>query len=265
MALTHLKSIPHTVYPYRVMEKYPTHLRAVIFDCDGVLVDSEPLHFQSFNKVLAAYGAPLSEEDYKSEYLSLDDKGAFSLYFKKLGSDLDPERLNELMAKKTSIFQELIVSEGLLPYPAVPEFVMAVSQRYPSAVASGARKHELDMILESAGIRPYFEAVISADDVMRGKPDPESFLKALDAMNRVGNRPMPIRPEECLVIEDSISGIASAHNAGMKCIAVATSYPAFELKGADLIVPSMSALHVSKLEDLFSSPPPPLPAVSTSN
>lgn len=254
--MTHLKSITASPYAYKTMEKPNVHLRAIIFDCDGVLVDSEPLHFQAFNKVLSTIGHPLSEEEYKGDYLALDDKGAFTLYYQRLKQALSDQLLNELMTKKTSIFQELLVSEGLLPYPSVPEFVMSVSQRYPLAVASGARKHELDVILESAGIRPYFEAVISADDVTHGKPNPESFLKALDALNANGKRPMPIRPEECLVIEDSIYGISSAHNAGMKCIAVATSYPSFELKEADLIVSSISALRVSQLEDLFVSPPP---------
>jgi len=139
--------------------------------------------------------------------------------------------------------------------------VMAVAQRYPLAVASGARKHELETLLEAAGIRRYFETVISSDDVENGKPHPESYLKALSELNASGKRHHPIKPEECVVIEDSKEGIASAHSAGMKCVAVATSFPTFELRVADLVVPAIAALKISQLEDLFYAPTPlPSPA-----
>lgn len=239
-------------------------LRAIIFDCDGVLVDSEPLHFAAFKKSLGAEGDSLSEEMYKERYLALDDRGAFQKIFEDKGTPLEPARLADLMDAKMKIYDELVRTEGLLPYPAVPEFIMAVAQRYPLAVASGSRRHELELALETAGIRPHFEAVISADDVENGKPHPESYLKALDALNRTGQRPTAIRPEECVVIEDSKQGITSAHAAGMKCIAVATSFPSFELAVADLVVPNLASLRVSQVEDLFH-PPAPQPVPSPQN
>ncbi len=236
-------------------------LRAVIFDCDGVLVDSEPLHFAAFRKVLGVAAESFTEEIYKDQYLAMDDRGAFRTFYERAGTPLSDNDLKTLMDQKTLAYQALVHSEGLLAYPAVPEFVMAVSQRYPLAVASGARRHEVEMVLEAAGIRPYFEAVITSDDVQHGKPHPESYTKAVEALNATGKRPTAIRPEECLVIEDSKHGILAAHSAGMKCIAVATSYPAFELKNADLVVPSISALRVSQLEDLFQTPKPmPVPS-----
>src|SRR5262249_1267271 len=120
---------------------------------------------------------------------------------------------------------------------------------------------ELETLLEAAGIRRYFEIVVSADDVEKGKPNPESFLKAMDGLNQSNRRSHPIKPEECVVIEDSREGIASAHSAGMKCVAVATSFPAFELSIADLVVPSIAALKMSQIEDLFYSPTPlPIPS-----
>ena len=169
--------------------------------------------------------------------------------------------LKKLMEAKTQAFQAIIQNEGLMAYPAVPELVMAVSQRYPLAVASGARRHELETVLESAGVRSFFEVVVSADDVQYGKPHPESYLKAVEGLNATGKRTTPIRPEECVVIEDSKDGIASAHAAGMKCVAVATSFPMFELAHADLVVPALASLRVSQIEDLFHSPVPmPAPA-----
>lgn len=230
-------------------------MRCIIFDCDGVLMDSEPLHFSAFRKVLAEQGDVLTEEYYTEHYLALDDRGAFEKFFREAKKPLSVEQLEKLMVRKTTVFQELVETDGILPFPAVPEFVMAAAQRYPLAIASGARRHELDMILEAAGIRTYFETIISADDVRNGKPDPESYLKAVEGLNASGKRPTAIRPEECAVIEDSREGIRSAHGAGMKCVAVATSFPSFELSMADLIVPSVGALRLSQVEDLFHPPP----------
>ncbi|MBV9080049.1 MAG: HAD family phosphatase [Elusimicrobia bacterium] len=230
-------------------------LRSIIFDCDGVLVDTEPLHFAAFRDVLARQGDELTEEQYKERYLALDDRGAFEKFFRDRRKPLEIARLGELLNEKTKAFQDLVSSEGILPFPAVPEFVMAASQRYPLAVASGCRRHELEMVLEAAGIRTYFEKIVSADDVKQGKPDPESYLRAVEELNASGKRQSAIRPDECAVIEDSREGIHSAHSAGMKCVAVTTSYPSFELSLADLIVPSLGSLRLSQVEDLFQRPP----------
>jgi beta-phosphoglucomutase-like phosphatase (HAD superfamily) len=138
---------------------------------------------------------------------------------------------------------------------------MALSQKYPLAIASGARRHELEILLEAAGIRPYFEFIVSSDDVEKGKPDPESYLKALEGLNASGKRHSFIKADESLVIEDSKEGILSAHSAGMKCVAVCTSYPSFELSMADLVVPSLASLKISQLEDLFHQAiPQPIPS-----
>lgn len=257
--ITHLKAPHGGPYPYRMKDTPPVALRAIIFDCDGVLMDSEPLHFAAFRNVLAQQGETLSEEEYKERYLSFDDRGAFEKFYRDHSRPMAPGELEKLLENKTRVFQDLVSSEGILPFPAVPEFVMAASQRYPLAVASGARRHELDMILEAAGIRTFFELMISADDVQKGKPDPESFLKTVEALNASGKRTTAIKPEECAVIEDSREGIASAHAAGMKCIAVATSYPTFELSVADLVVPSLGALRLTQVEDLFRRPLVPQP------
>jgi beta-phosphoglucomutase len=256
MSPTYLKNPYAGTYAYKVMETGPVHLRAVIFDCDGVLVDSEPLHYSAFKKVLGVDGHALTEEIYKETFLSMDDKGAISKFFEIAKKPLTVENLNKLMEQKTQIYQDLVSSEGLLPFPAVPELIMSLSQRYPLAVASGARRHEVETILESAGLRPYFEVIVTSDDISNGKPHPESFLKVVEELNASGKRNSPIRAEECVVIEDSIQCITAAHAIGMKCIAVATTHMTFELKGADLVVPSLSALRASQLEDLFQTRTP---------
>lgn len=254
MNTVHLKYGRPRSYPYKVMEKNTMVLRSIIFDCDGVLLDSEPVHFSAFKKALGSDGEILTEDLYKEKFLALDDRGAFTAFYNQMNTPLSLVQLKEFIDKKADIFQELVQSEGILPFPAVPELVMALSQRYPLAIASGARRHELEMLLEAAGIRTYFEVIVSADDVEKGKPHPESFLKAVEMLNSSGKRPTVIRPEECVVIEDSKHGIVSAHSAGMKVIAVATSYPSFELSGADLVISSLASLKVSQIEDLFHPP-----------
>lgn len=260
MPLTYLKSTSTVPYPFKNKEVTKVGLRSIIFDCDGVLLDSEPLHFAALKKTLGSDAGDLTEDVYKERYLALDDRGCITKFFKENGKELTTAHLEKLIETKSTIFQELVTSEGILPFPSVPEFVMAVAQRYPLAIASGARKHELEILLEAAGIRPYFEVVISADDVVNGKPHPESYLKALDGLNHSGKRNLPIKSDECVVIEDSKEGIISAHSAGMKCVAVATSFPTFELSVADLVVPAIAALKISQIEDLFYTPAPqPIP------
>ncbi len=252
MFKTHLKLYRSPVYPNGM----DVVLRAIIFDLDGVLIDSEPLHFAAFNKALQGEGSPLSDEVYKENYLALDDKGAFARYFEDERKPLDLEKLNNLMKIKSEIYLNLVRSEGVLPYPSVPEFVRAVAARYPLAVATGSRRHEAELLLESAGLRPFFEGLVTSDDVKNGKPNPESYLKAVELLNSSGKRPTAIKPEECAVIEDSKQGIASAQSAGMKCVGVSTSYPAFELSSADLVVSGIASLRISQVEDLFLPPKP---------
>jgi HAD superfamily hydrolase (TIGR01509 family) len=262
MSTIYLQNRSATAYPYKMKDGHSAVLRAIIFDCDGVLVDSEPAHYEAFKKTLGADGANLTDELYKERYLAMDDRGIFTTFYQDAGKPLDPAELHKLMEAKTHAFQQIIQNEGLMAYPAVPELVMAVSQRYPLAVASGARRHELETVLESAGVRSFFEVVVSADDVQFGKPNPESYLKAVEGLNAGGKRTTAIKPGECVVIEDSKDGITSAHAAGMKVVAVATSFPMFELAHADLVVPALASLRVSQLEDLFQTPalmPAPAP------
>ena len=261
MVASHLKKPGSGPYPYKAMETPPSVLRSIVFDCDGVLMDSEPLHYAAFKSALAADGEPLTEEIYRERYLPFDDRGAFTHFFQDAKKPLSHDDLGKLIEAKGVAFRQRVESDGVLAFPAVPEFVMAVSQRYPLAVASGSRRDELELMLEAAGIRAYFEVIVSADEVSQGKPHPESFLKAVEALNGTGKRPTAIQPSECVVIEDAREGIVAAHAAGMKCVAVATSYPSYELSKADLVVPSLAALRVSQLEDLFH-PPTPMPVAA---
>lgn len=217
----------------------PTGLRSVIFDFNGVIVDDEPLHLELFRVVLAEEGIALSDEDYHKKYLGYDDRGCFIAAFADAGREReanDAAFIVELIERKAALYRAAI-NERYLLFPGVVELVRKLANKFPLAIASGALRNEIEMVLECGGIRDCFQAIIAAEDVSACKPDPEGYFKALAALNV--NARAPIQPSECLVIEDSIAGIESAKRAGMRSLAVTNSYAAEDLKQADWIVASL--------------------------
>ncbi len=224
-------------------------LKALIFDCDGVIADSEHLHFSLFQKVLAEVGIALTQAEYVEKYLAMDDRGCFEAVFKANGKALSEEERARLIAQKTALYKKT-AAQNLVILPGVVEFVMAVSQKYPLAMASGALKEEVLLMIEAAGIRHYFDVVVAAEDVKNGKPAPDAYLKALEELNKK-HPGKNIQPSECLVVEDSLHGLISAHAAGMKVVGVTTTYPAEALSAADRVAPVLTALRLKDLEGLF--------------
>ena len=226
-------------------------LRAIIFDCDGVLVDSEPLHLSAFQKILSEEGITLTQEEYFQKYLAMDDKTCFETVFKAHGRTHDKRILKDLILRKMEGYRQLY-AQGLILYPGVVEFVRKAQGSYRLAIASGAFRGEVKAALDVAGLRSAFPVIVSAQDVRNGKPHPESFLLALHQINERSPMPSPpILPEECLVIEDSVHGVEAAHAAGMRCLAVTNSYPKEKLAHADLVVASLEEIEPKELETLF--------------
>ena len=225
----------------------PRGPRALIFDFDGVIADDEPLHLAAFQEALAAAGIALTRESYYARYLGFDDRDAVVEALREAGRPAPPERVRALMAAKADAFLRL-VRAGAPLFPGVPAFVREAAARVPLAVASGALRHEIELVLAQAGLADLFAAIVSAEDVRAGKPSPESFLCALD---RLRGRLPDLVPGECLVIEDSQPGVESARRAGMRCLAVTNSHPADALRGADLIVSSLGEAGWDRLASLF--------------
>ncbi|MBM3240757.1 HAD family phosphatase [Candidatus Poribacteria bacterium] len=213
-------------------------LKAIIFDFDGVIADTEPIHLKMFQKVLAEEGIILTEEEYHQKYLALDDKGCFSAVLSDNGRQVDKKLVEDMIRRKSIYFDEH-VKNNLIIFPGVVDFVRKATPEHLLAIASGALRHEIEFGLEAAGIRQEFQAIVSAEEVEKGKPDPEPFLKALQELNNIHSSSPQIQPSECLVIEDSLHGIAAAHEAGMKCLAVTNSYSADELSEADWVTDSL--------------------------
>lgn len=225
-------------------------LRAVIFDFDGVLVDSELLHFQAFNHILSPLGVKMSKQQYYDKYLGLSDEELLGLMNKQHNLNLTDERLRQLLREKAGIFKELAVSQASI-IEGVPQFLeMLENNKIHKAICSGALLPEIELILKGAGLRDFFEAIVSAEQVKKGKPDPEGFLLALKLLNK--KTPPKIKPLECIVIEDSHWGLEAAKSAGMHPVAVTNSYSADYLRPADKVVENLSELTLDDLQTLCS-------------
>ncbi|HBF11837.1 MAG TPA: HAD family phosphatase [Deltaproteobacteria bacterium] len=203
----------------------------ILFDFNGLIVDDEPIHLECFQKVLLEEEIHLTEKDYWEIYLGFDDKGLFQAIFEKNWKKPGPKKLKELVAKKNSLYQPTIEKKMKL-FPGVVDFINKVWATHVLGIVSGALYSEIEFVLKKAGVFEKFETIVSADNTKHGKPNPEGYLLALTHLKK--NHP-EIIPQTCLVLEDSLAGIESAHRAGMKVCALSHTYPRQELQSADFV------------------------------
>ena len=225
-------------------------LKAIIFDFDGIIADTEPVHLKAFQATLDYYGMEITEEEYFEKYLAYDDKTFFLKLLQDRGIECEESVLTEMMRVKSAHYDELI-NGNIKILPGAQEFVKSVGRKYPLAIGSGALGREIRQVLIHAGLESYFRIIVSAEEVERSKPAPDVFIEALSRINRAFLGPGVIFAENCLVIEDSVSGIEAALAAGMKCLAITNSYPVVKLSQAQLIKGSLQGLGLDELEALF--------------
>ena len=225
-------------------------MKAVIFDFDGVIADTEPIHFGAFQRTLEGLGMKLTEDDYYTNYLAYDDKTFFRQFLRDRNYEYHEGLIPELMEKKTVHYYDLIKG-NIEIIPGVLEFLGRLDGRYRMAIGSGALRGEITDILEFAGIRGFFEVIVSAEDIENCKPAPDVYLEVLKRLNATAPDAEPISSAECLVIEDSLSGIEAALSAGMKCLAVSNSYEAKELTRAHIVSDSLAEVSIDDLNQLF--------------
>ena len=231
----------------------PKGLRAVFFDFDGIIVDSEPLHFALFRRLLAEEGIDLTREAYDAHYLGMDDRECFTAVLEVHGKTAALPKVPELIERKSALLMsELNHRVPLLPGAA--DLVRALAGSVPLAVCSGALRREIEAMLRHADLLSAFVGIVSAEDVTHGKPDPQGYRAALALINRSLAPAEPIVPTSSLVIEDSIAGIEAARAAGMRCLAVANSYPApaLERARADAVVASLEGDPLKEIQSLFA-------------
>ena len=224
-------------------------LDAVVFDFDGIIVDTEPLHYKAFQQILVPLGLGYSWQEYLGHYIGFDDRDAFREAFRAGGKPLDELGLKGLIAEKAAAFQETICS-GVEPYPGVVELIRSIQGAIPLALCSGALACDIKPILGQLALSDVFDAVVTADDVAASKPDPASYVLAVERLRAL----FPVRnisPGRCLAVEDTPAGIASATGAGLKVMAVTNSYPADRLAGALRVVDTLVGVDCKGLDQLL--------------
>ena len=213
-------------------------IRAIAFDLDGTLSDTEPLHFEAFKEVLRPAGIDIPREEYFSRLIGLNDHDCFALLLSEHGQDASEEHVARLIERKAGVYGAMIAERDVL-YPGAAEFVRRCALRFPLILVTGTLHAEAETILQRADLRGLFVDLIAAEDTARGKPEPDGFLTALGRLGFI-LRPHPsIVAAECLAIEDTAAGIEAAHRAGMPVLALSHTTSADDLRAADLIRPSI--------------------------
>ena len=221
---------------------------ALITDFDGVVADSEPIHLRGFTAVLADVAIALTSEDYYGKYLGFDDHDCFQAVGRDNGREFTEDQIAEMTAAKTLIGQALM-AESIQPIAGIVELLAALAEAgVPMAVCSGALRDEVELCSRVIGVWGRFAAIVAAVDVTRGKPDPQGYAKALEALRAATGR--DLRAGRCVVTEDSPAGISAAKELGMKVLAITSSYPAEALGQADLIVDSFHDVTLATMTKL---------------
>jgi beta-phosphoglucomutase len=231
----------------------PPALQAVIFDFDGVIANSEPLHLMAFQQALAEDGIDLSESDYYNRYLGYDDVGMFQTLARDRGLTVSDGQVTTLVARKGVKLQAMLHAGSVL-FPGAADFIRQAAAAVPIAIASGALRHEIDEIIESAGLAQLFAAVVASGDTPQSKPSPAPYLLAFEKLSRATG--LELDPRRCVAIEDSRWGLESARGAGLRCVGVTNSYPADQLGQVELVVSGLDALTLGQLEAVCSSDGP---------
>jgi HAD superfamily hydrolase (TIGR01509 family) len=218
---------------------------AVVFDCDGVLVDSEPLGQSALEMVTRKYRLPVNSREL-SRYCGCSDLATYSDLVARYGSFCAP---GEFLAEIRAAFDRTIKVQGLRMCPGVNELVGSLrNEGIPYGVGSSGQLASIRTSLSVAGLYNLFSVVVASDHVARPKPDPDIFLEVA--------RRLQADPIKCIVIEDTPTGIEAARNAGMACVAVTTSFPRAVLREADWIIDTLLELSVPILHDLVRNRQP---------
>lgn len=214
-----------------------------IFDWDGVVIDSARLHEESWHRLAAELGTTIAPKSFLR---------GFGMKSARIIEEIhrwatEPEEIARLTNRKEALYREIVGEAEIAPLPGVVEWLHRLHEAsVPCAVASSTQRANIDAVLARIGLQEAFREIVSAEDVVHGKPHPEVFEKAADRLGLTSGR--------CVVFEDAHVGIEAAHAAGMKVVAVTTTHPAGELAAADLIVRRLDELTIAQVASLEREP-----------
>jgi len=217
-----------------------TNNRGVLWDLDGVVVNTGEFHYQAWSLVLPEYGLPVTRETFQATF-GMNNVGVLTTLY---GPTLAPELVAEIGDRKEEAFRQAMRGH-VQALPGVLDWLARLKAHgVPQALATSAPPANIDVMLDELGLWSYFDAVLSGSD-LPGKPDPTLFLKAAGEIG--------VPPERCVVVEDAVAGVEAAKRAGMRCIAVTTTNPADILTEADVIVERLDALPLDSFEVLWDA------------
>ena len=217
-------------------------IRAVLWDMDGTLIDSEEIHWICWRDTMANEGIVITREQFLASFGQRND----AIVPRWLGAASTPERVERIANAKEEMYRDLVRKNGMSPLPGVANWLQRLhSQGWRQAIASSAPRANVEAVLEAMAAAHFFQGIVSAEDVHRGKPDPEVYLTAAA---RVG-----ASPDRCIVVEDAVAGIEGAHNAGMRSIGVSRDGKQLP---ADVVVRSLDLLHSDAFEKLLPAQHP---------
>ena len=220
-------------------------LRAIVFDFDGVIANSEPLHFQAFHDILRGQGIGLDETEYYERYLGYDDLGVFRAVAAERGMQWTVDEVARFVARKAALLEALEHNSAVL-FPGAEAAIRRMAAGVPLAIASGALEAEIRRVLDRAHLTPYFQTIVSAEDTPAGKPAPDPYLRAVALLSTHLNEPLAAR--DCVAIEDSRWGLESAKAAGLRTVGVTHTYSAVALGSVDLFIPSLGQLDLTLVQ-----------------
>jgi HAD superfamily hydrolase (TIGR01509 family) len=222
-------------------------LRAIVFDFDGVIADTEGLHLKAAQRVLGDLDLSLGAGAYYERYLGFDDVGLFQAVSREQGVGLDAQTIRDLVARKARALESLIDDESVL-FDGVRECVARCAAETPLAIASGALSQEIDSILRRTGLRDAFQVIVGAGDTPQSKPAPDPYARAVELLRAGGTA--NLAASECVAIEDSRWGLESARAAGLRCVAVAHTYPAETFDDVDFVARTLADITIERLRAL---------------
>ena len=225
-------------------------LKAIVFDFDGVIVDSEPLHFAAFVEVGGPLGVTMDYPTYLRDYIGFDDRDAFRYMLASVGREPEPGQIESLGHEKAEAFERLI-ADKVITIPGVLELIDdATATGLPIAISSGATKFDIDLMLGALDKADRFPVIITADDVARSKPDPTSYMLAVERLAAAFPE-AGITPVNCLAIEDTTAGLTSATAAGLMTLGLTTTGSADALAQADRVIPDLRGVSVKTLRGWY--------------
>jgi len=213
---------------------------AVIFDMDGVIVDSNPVHVVALRQYFTTIGLNLPESELEKRVFGRANKDWIADLF---GDSLKPKEIQFHSQAKEKLYREMFAPDIHPLKGSVPFLQSLKANHIPAAVASSAISENVEWVLQQTRTREYFDFYLSETNIQRGKPDPEIYLKAAERLH--------LSPAHCIIIEDSFSGVQAAKSAGCKVVAVTTTHRPDEFKNVDLVIADFRELSIESLISLF--------------